>query len=308
MMHTKKYNLLTILGPTASGKTSLAANIAYQLQGEIISADSRQVYRKMDIGTGKDLDDYTIHNTQIPYHLIDIAEPGEKYNVYKFQHDFIKIFKDILQRGRFPIMSGGTGLYIEAILKGYDLITVPPNASLRAELNKLPTEVLISRLAALKKLHNTTDTKSRDKLIKAIEIAEYTKHNKSQRDDYPDIKSLVIGIKYDRLTRRESITSRLKQRLSQNALIKEVEHLLEQGVQPEQLIYYGLEYKYVTLYITGKLTYDEMFNKLNTAIHQFAKRQMTWFRKMERQGTKINWLDGELPLEEKTQRVLELLS
>ncbi len=304
-MHTKKYNLLTILGPTASGKTSLAANVAYQLQGEIISADSRQVYKNMDIGTGKDLDDYIINDNNIPYHLIDIAMPGEKYNVYRFQQDFIKSFKDIIRRNHFPLLCGGSGLYVEAVLKGYNLLTVPTNETLRAELNKLPMDALINRLAKLEKLHNTTDTKSKDKLIKAIEIAEYTKKNKLK--DYPEINSLVIGIKNNRITRRKKITKRLTQRLTYGGLTDEIKTLLKQGISPEQLIYYGLEYKYVTLYVTGKMTYDEMFNKLNTSIHQFAKRQMTWFRKMERQGTTINWLDGEQPLEEKTKTILQLL-
>ncbi len=306
-MNDNKYNLLTILGPTATGKTTLAANLAYQLNGEIISADSRQVYKNMDIGTGKDLDDYIVNGKQIPYHLIDIADPGDKYNVYEFQKDFVNVYTDIHKRNCFPLLCGGSGLYIEAVLKAYSLLTVPVNNDLRAELDNMTTLALTRRLASLEKLHNTTDTKSRKRLIRAIEIAEYTEKNKLKHNDYPDIRSLVVGVKFDRDTRRIRITNRLQQRLD-NGMIDEIRSLHEKGLTTEQLIYYGLEYKFITLYLTGELSYDEMFAKLNTAIHQFAKRQMTWFRRMERNGIKINWVDGNLPLEEKIKTILQYIN
>lgn len=302
-----KYDMLTILGATAGGKTSVAARMAYILDGEILSADSRQVYRGMDLGTGKDLDDYTVENKQIPYHLIDIVDAGYKYNVYEYQADFLKAYSDVQKRGKFPVFCGGSGMYLEAVLKGYKLISVPPDHELRAELEKKDTEELIQTLQSFKKLHNTSDIDSRKRMIRAIEIETYYKQSHEVDDYFPEIKSLIVGIKFDRNSRRRRITERLKQRLNEG-MIDEVKQILdEQGVSPEDLIYYGLEYKYLTQYLIGEITYDEMFKQLETAIHQFAKRQMTWFRGMERKGFKIHWLDGYMPMRDKTAKILELL-
>jgi len=300
------YNLLTILGPTAGGKTSVATRMAYILDGEVISADSRQVYRGMDLGTGKDLDDYVVEGKKIHYHLIDIVDAGFKYNVYEYQKDFIKIFEDLQKRNKFPVLCGGSGMYIEAIIKGYKLIQVPVNESLRNELEQKSTEELITILSSYKKLHNTTDIDTRKRMIRAIEIEQYYKENPQPDDEFPEIKPLLVGVKFDRLSQRRRITHRLKQRLDEG-MIDEVKQLIDQGVTVENLLYYGLEYKFITHYITGQLSYEEMFKKLETAIHQFAKRQMTWFRRMERNGFKIHWLDGYAPMHEKTRRILELL-
>lgn len=300
-----KYDMLTILGATAGGKTSVAARMAYVLDGEILSADSRQVYRGMDLGTGKDLEDYTVEDKQIPHHLINIVDAGYKYNVYEYQADFLKAYSDVKERGKFPVFCGGSGMYLEAVLKGYKLIPVPPNHELRAELEKKETDELIKILQSFKKLHNTSDIDSRKRMIRAIEIE--THYNQSDElDDFPEIKSLIVGIKFDRNSRRKRITDRLRQRLDEG-MIDEVKRIIDQGVTPENLIYYGLEYKYLTKYIIGEITYDEMFRQLETAIHQFAKRQMTWFRGMERKGFKIHWLDGYMPMHEKTAMILELL-
>lgn len=301
-----KYDMLTILGPTAGGKTALAARMAYILNGEIISADSRQVYRGMDLGTGKDLDDYIVEGKQITYHLIDIVDAGYKYNVYEYQKDFIKVYSEMHERKMFPVFCGGSGMYLEAVLKGYKLIPVPPNEQLRKELEEKETEELITILKSFKKLHNTTDIDSRKRIIRAIEIETYYDEVKDVDDYFPDIKSLLIGVKFDRNSRRKRITERLKQRLDEG-MVEEVKRILKSGVSPENLIYYGLEYKYMTQYITGEITYDEMFKQLEIAIHQFAKRQMTWFRGMERKGFKIHWLDGYAPMKEKADRVLALL-
>ncbi len=292
------YDLITILGPTASGKTPFAAALADVLGTEIISADSRQVYRRMDLGTGKDLADYMVNGHQVPYHLIDIAEPGYKYNVFEYQRDFLQAYKDIVRRGMTPILCGGTGMYLEAVLKGYRLLPVPENPELRARLADKSLEELTELLKQYKTLHNTTDVDTAKRAIRAIEIEEYYRHTPVDERAFPQLTSLIIGINIDRELRRQKITRRLKQRLDEG-MVDEVRGLLAQGIAPENLIYYGLEYKYLTLYATGQLTYQDMFSQLETAIHQFAKRQMTWFRGMERRGFTIHWIDANLPLEEK---------
>lgn len=292
------YDLITILGPTASGKTPLAAALASRLHTEIISADSRQVYRGMDLGTGKDLEDYIVDDHVVPYHLIDIADPGYKYNVFEYQRDFLKAYEDIRQRGMVPIMCGGTGMYLESVLKGYRLLPVPENPELRAQLSNKSLEELTALLSTYKSLHNTTDVDTAKRAIRAIEIEEFYQHTPVDERSFPTLRSLIIGVDIDRELRREKITRRLIQRLEQG-MVDEVRHLLDSGLKPDDLIYYGLEYKYLTLYVTGQLTYEEMFNQLEIAIHQFAKRQMTWFRGMERRGFTIHWLDARLPMEEK---------
>lgn len=298
-----KYNAITLLGATASGKTAVAAHLADRMNGEIISADSRQIYRGMDLGTGKDLADYQVGSIQVPYHLIDIADAGYEYNVYEFQRDFITVFTDITHRGKFPVICGGSGLYIEAVLKGYRLINVPVNESLRKELAGKNLSELTTILKSYKSLHNTSDIETEKRAIRAIEIEVYYRSNSVEETPYPTINSLVTGILFDRDTRRQRITERLRQRLN-GGMIDEVKHLLASGLPAEKLIYYGLEYKYLTQYLTGQLSYSEMFSGLETAIHQFSKRQMTWYRKMERDGTKIHWLDGNMPLEEKLEQIM----
>ena len=301
------YDLITILGPTASGKTPFAAALAARLGSEIISADSRQVYRGMDLGTGKDLADYTVDGQRVPYHLIDIAEPGYKYNVFEYQRDFLSAYKDITSRGiDLPILCGGTGLYLEAVLKGYRLIPVPENPELRARLANKSLEELTEILSHYKTLHNTTDVDTAKRAIRAIEIEEYYLRTPVSEREFPHLKSLIIGVDIDREARREKITRRLRQRLDEG-MVDEVRNLIQSGIAPEDLIYYGLEYKYLTLYVTGKLTYNEMFTQLETAIHQFAKRQMTWFRGMERRGFTIHWVNAQLPMEEKIAFVQEKL-
>ena len=300
--------MITILGPTASGKTTLAAALAARIGGEIISADSRQVYRGMDIGTGKDLADYVVEGQQIAYHLIDICEPGTKYNLFQYQQDFLKAHADICRRGKRPILCGGTGLYIESVLKGYELSPVPQNAELRNRLEGKSLEELTAMLVDLKKqngsvMHNTTDVDTAQRAIRAIEIEEYNLHTPTGRRAFPRIPYLLFGIDIDREERRNKITRRLKQRLDEG-MVEEIRQLLGKGVTPDDLIYYGLEYKYVTEYVTGLLTFDEMFRRLEIAIHQFAKRQMTWFRGMERRGFTIHWLNAALPLEEKLNIIL----
>lgn len=296
--------MITILGPTASGKTSLAAALATRMGGEIISADSRQVYRRMDIGTGKDLDDYA----GVPYHLIDICEPGTKYNLFQYQQDFFDAYNKILGKGRVPILCGGTGLYIEAVLKGYQLSPVPQNPELRAQLEGKPLEELTQLLRDLKaqtgsNMHNTTDVDSSQRAIRAIEIETYNLHTPMPKRELPPIDSLIIGVDIDREARREKISRRLKTRL-EGGMVEEVKGLLDEGIPAEDLIYYGLEYKFVTEYLIGRTTYDEMFQRLEIAIHQFAKRQMTWFRGMERRGFIIHWIDALLPMEEKVQLIM----
>ncbi|MGE0089174.1 MAG: tRNA (adenosine(37)-N6)-dimethylallyltransferase MiaA [Bacteroidales bacterium] len=300
-----KYNLITVLGPTAGGKTSLAANLAHILNGEIISADSRQVYKGMDIGTGKDIADYSVDGKTVPFHLIDIVDAGYKYNVYEFHRDFIKVFNDIKSRNKLPVLCGGSGMYIEAVLKGYKLINVPVNDELRLQLAEKTDEELIGMLESIKKLHNKTDIDTRKRMIRAIEIEIYYESNPMPVNDFPEINSLIIGLKFDRQSQRRRITQRLKQRFDEG-MIDEVKSLLSKGLTAEDILYYGLEYKYITQHITGELTFDEMFAKLETAIHQFAKRQMTWFRKMERDGVKIHWLDGYASMQEKLERVINL--
>ena len=306
--------MITILGPTASGKTPLAAALAAEIGGEIISADSRQVYRRMDIGTGKDLADYSVSRRDgsfvIPYHLIDIREPGTKYNLFEYQQDFFDVYQNIRSRGAIPILCGGTGLYIEAVLKGYHLSPVPQNQELRDSLEGKSLAELTQMLKELKaktgsNMHNTTDVDSCQRAIRAIEIETYNIDHPIPRRELPPVDSLIIGVNIDRELRREKITRRLKARL-QNGMVDEVKALLDEGIPAEDLIYYGLEYKFLTEYLTGQLTYDEMFSRLEIAIHQFAKRQMTWFRGMERRGFKINWIDATLPMEEKIEKIKRL--
>jgi tRNA dimethylallyltransferase len=300
------YNLVTVLGHTAGAKTRFAACLADRAGGEIISADSRQVYRRMDIGTGKDYEDYRVDGRQIPYHLVDILEPGYEYNVYEFQKDFLRVYGDITSRDRLPVLCGGSGLYIEAVLRGYRLVRVPVNQSLRKEFEGRSMEELSGLLASFRKLHNITDTENRKRLVRALEIEYYYRDHPGLDEDYPGLHPLILGIRYDRDTRRSRISERLRQRL-RSGMIEEVSRLLEEGIAEEKLIYYGLEYKYITEYLGGKYGYDEMVSALETAIHRFAKRQMTWFRGMERRGLKINWLDGLLPVEEKLDLAMQLL-
>ncbi|MBI9055263.1 MAG: tRNA (adenosine(37)-N6)-dimethylallyltransferase MiaA [Bacteroidales bacterium] len=300
-----KYNMLTILGPTAGGKTSVATRMAYILEGEILSADSRQVYRGMDLGTGKDLEDYTVEGKVIPHHLIDIVDAGYKYNVFEYQQDFIKAYADVIERKRFPVFCGGSGMYLDAVLKGYKLINVPVNDDLRKELELKTDEELTQILSSSKSIHNKSDD-TRKRMIRAIEIGIYYNNNPEIDKYFPEINSLIIGVKYDRDSRRKRITQRLKQRLDEG-MLDEVKRIIDSGVSPEDLIYYGLEYKYLTMHLIGELSYQEMFTKLETAIHRFAKRQMTWFRGMEKKGFKINWLDGYAPMREKTERILSFL-
>jgi tRNA dimethylallyltransferase len=310
--------MITILGPTASGKTPVAARLAAEIGGEIISADSRQVYRRMDIGTGKDLVDYVVRSQesgvsrQIPYHLIDIREPGTKYNLFEYQQDFFDAYEAIQSRGAVPILCGGTGLYIEAVLKGYHLSPVPQNQALRDSLEGKSLAELTQMLTDLKaktgsNMHNTTDVDSCQRAIRAIEIETYNIEHPTPRRELPPVDSIIIGIDIDRELRREKITRRLKARLEEG-MVEEVKALLDEGIPADDLIYYGLEYKFVTEYLTGKITYDEMFTRLEIAIHQFAKRQMTWFRGMERRGFKIHWIDATLPMEEKVSQIIQIVN
>lgn len=303
--------MITILGPTASGKTSVAAALALRTGGEIISADSRQVYRRMDIGTGKDLADYTIGDVHIPYHLIDIAEPGTKYNLFQYQQDFHTAYNDIRSRGKLPILCGGTGLYIEAVLGGYSLSPVPQNQKLRESLEGKSLDQLTQMLVQLKQkngsnMHNRTDVDTAQRAIRAIEIETYNlEHPTPERQMLP-VDSLVIGINIDRELRREKITRRLKARLEEG-MCDEIRSLIDGGVNPDDLIYYGLEYKFVTEYVVGKTSYEEMFRQLEIAIHQFAKRQMTWFRGMERRGYTIHWIDAAQSMDEKVEAIMSLM-
>lgn len=300
------YQLITVLGPTASGKTTFAAALAARLDTEIISADSRQIYRSMDIGTGKDLADYTVNGKAIPYHLIDICDPGYKYNVFEYQHDFFRAYEAIREKGKLPILCGGTGMYIEAVLKGYKLLDVPQNPELRESLKDKSLPELEQILAGYKVLHNKTDVDTAQRAIRAIEIEEYYKSEAPDANEYDPVNSLTIGIDIDRELRREKISRRLRARLDEG-MVDEVKGIIASGVKPEDLIYYGLEYKYLTLYIIGELSYEDMVSQLEIAIHQFAKRQMTWFRGMERRGSEIHWIDATLPTEEKIEKTLELL-
>ena len=284
--------MLAVVGPTACGKTSLAVDVALAVDdAEIISADSRQVYRGMDIGTGKDIAEYTRDGVTVPTHLLDIVDAGEKYNLFEFQRDFLTSYEDIRSRGAFPVMCGGSGLYVESVLRGYRLLPVPENPELRARLEEKSLEELTVILAGYKSLHNNTDTDSKKRAIRAIEIEEYYLTCPVEERSFPQVNALVVGVSVDREVRRERISRRLRERLKEG-MVDEVRSLLDSGITPDQLIYYGLEYKYITLYLTGAMKYDEMVHGLEIAIHQFAKRQMTWFRGMEKRGVDIKWIDA----------------
>lgn len=297
--------MVTVLGPTACGKTGLAVALAARLNTEIISGDSRQVYRRMDIGTGKDLNEYVYRGVQIPYHLIDIAEPGSKYTVFHFQKDFLEAYSSIVAKGREPVFCGGSGLYLESVLRSYRLSPVPANAELRQRLEGKSLEELTQILSGYKTLHNKTDVDTAQRAIRAIEIEEYYRQNPCEQRPFPVLPSLNIGLDVPRDVRRERISARLRSRLSEGMIV-EVRRLLDEGIKPEDMIYYGLEYKYLTLYLTDRMSYREMTARLEIAIHQFAKRQMTWFRGMERRGVKIHWIDGTRPMEEKLNRIRSL--
>jgi tRNA dimethylallyltransferase len=299
--------LITILGPTATGKTSLAAHLAHCINGEIISADSRQVFKQMNIGTGKDYSDYVVEGKTIPYHLIDIAEPGEEFSVFDFRKNFINAFNEIASKNKTAILCGGTGLYIESVLKNYNLPEVPKNIKLRNSLSDKSIDELTKILSDLKPLHNTTDTINKERLLRAIEIEYFHKERADNIPGLPKFDSYVFGVNYERAVVMERITKRLKERL-QNGMIEEVELLIKKGIPVERLKSYGLEYKFITQFLLHEITYDEMFRLLNIAIHQFSKRQMTWFRRMERNGIRINWIDGNLPLDEKIQIMIKQLN
>lgn len=302
--------MITILGPTASGKTAIAARLARDIGGEILSADSRQVYRGMDIGTGKDLADYTVDGHPVPYHLIDIADAGTKYNLFQYQQDFRTAYEDIVGRGATPILCGGTGLYIEAVVKGYALSPVPQNPVLRQQLEGKTLDELTDMLRGLKRqsgsaMHNTTDVDSCQRAVRAIEIETYNLEHATELRQMPAIDTTIIGVGVDRDVRRRKITDRLDRRLREG-MVDEIRGLLDRGINPDDLTYYGLEYKYVTEYVTGRLGYGEMRRQLEIAIHQFAKRQMTWFRGMERRGFTINWIDASLDTNEKIRKIKQL--
>ena len=300
------FDLITILGPTASGKTSLAVALAADLNTEIISADSRQIYKRMDIGTGKDLEEYKYEDKEIQYHLIDICEPGYKYNLYEYQRDFNVVFQDLRTRKKFPILCGGTGLYIETVLKGYSMPQGPENKELREKLKDKTLTELTSILKTYKTLHNTTDVDSCKRAVRAIEIAEFYRNQQPEERKNKPLNSFIVGVDIEREARRRKISERLQMRLD-SGMVDEVRALLKEGISPDDLIYYGLEYKYLTEYLIGRLSYVEMVSKLEIAIHQFAKRQMTWFRGMERRGFSIFWLDAFLPLDEKIMKIKEQL-
>jgi tRNA dimethylallyltransferase len=295
--------MLTLLGPTATGKTALAAAIAAQTNAEIISADSRQVYKGMNLGTGKDYADYQVQGASVTYHLLDIVDPGYEYNVYAFTRDFYRTYRSVAAQGKRVILCGGTGFYLEAVLGNYRLEKVPENRALRHEFNHLSLKALEDRLKTLKTLHNHTDTDSRERLIRALEIETYYAENSCDR--YPSIPSVIVGIHLEREQVRERITHRLHARL-EAGMVEEVQQLLDSGVDSERLIFYGLEYKYITWYLLGRISKEEMVTRLNIAIHQFAKRQMTWFRRMERKGFIIHWIDGRLPMEEKVDEAIRI--
>ncbi|HUX54643.1 MAG TPA: tRNA (adenosine(37)-N6)-dimethylallyltransferase MiaA [Williamwhitmania sp.] len=302
----KTIDLISIIGPTAVGKTALAAQLADRINGEIISADSRQVYRGMNLGTGKDYADYVVEGRAIPYHLIDVVDAGYKYSVFEYQTDFLNVYSDIRARKKMPILCGGTGMYVEAVVSGYRLLKVPFNESLRAELETKSDVELNTLLSSLKKLHNRSDSDTRKRLIRAIEIETYQKDHQAEVEDYPKIRNIYFGVAVDRETRRRRITERLQARLKQG-MIEEVQSLIDLGVPVDTLLFYGLEYKLIAKHLIGELTYDEMVRELNAAIHQFAKRQMTWFRKMEREGNSIIWIDGLFPMEQKLSIMLQHL-
>lgn len=301
----QKNNLIVILGCTATGKTNVAVNLANQMNGEVISADSRQVYKGMDVGTGKDLSEFTVDGKAIPHHLIDIVEAGSEYNVYKYQKDFLEAYEGIQKRGNQAILCGGTGMYLEAVLKGYRLLDVPEDEALRKRLAEKSDKELVAELLTYKALHNTTDSIERDRIVRAIEVSIYKKDNESLINDYPKIDAQVYGINFERGILKKRITERLNNRLKNEGMIEEVEGLIAAGVSPDRLKFYGLEYKLITQFLLGEIDRKEMFNKLNIAIHQFSKRQATWFRKMERNGVAINWIDGNLALDEKVNLILK---
>ena len=301
------YNLVTILGPTACGKTTLAVALADRLNTAVISADSRQVYRSMDLGTGKDLGEYVVQGREVPYRLIDIVDAGYKYNVFEFQRDFLNVYDELRATGQVPVMCGGTGMYLESVLRGYRLVEVPENKVLREALADKTLDELTEILRGYKELHNTTDVDTCKRAIRAIEIEEYYRTNDVNVREFPEIKSLTIGLDVSRELRRERISRRLRERLEQG-MVDEVRGILAMGVLPEDLIYYGLEYKYLTMYVIGQLSYEEMVSQLEIAIHQFAKRQMTYFRGMERRGVPIHWIDTALSTEEKVGQICALLS
>ena len=298
--------MLAVVGPTACGKTALAVELALAFGGEVISADSRQVYRGMDIGTGKDLAEYTRGDVAVPVHLVDIVDAGEKYNLFEFQRDFLNAYNDVKSRGCLPVMCGGSGMYVESVLRGYRLIPVPENGELRERLEGKSLEELTTILAGYKTLHNNTDTDTKKRAIRAIEIEEYYASCPVEERSFPVIRTLTVGVDVDREVRRRRITARLLQRLG-DGLVEEVERLLASGITADQLIYYGLEYKFVTMYVTGAIGYDEMVHGLEIAIHQFAKRQMTWFRGMEKRGTKIHWIDASMPRTEQVELIKSLM-
>lgn len=306
MLDNKTKPLIALLGPTATGKTRLAALLAAQFDGEVISADSRQVYRGMNLGTGKDYDDYLVGGHMIQYHLVDIAEPGTEYSLFSFVRDFIEAFNTITHQGKIPVVCGGTGLYLDAVLKGYQMAHVPEQTPIRSELEKKSNSQLAQMLSSYRPLHNTTDLTNRIRLLRAVEIAEYRRKHPEAALTMPVFSCRVFGINCSRLEVRTRITSRLQHRIKQG-MIEEVSDLLQQGLTPDQLDFYGLEYRYITRYLSGAISYDQMFESLNTAIHQFAKRQMTWFRKMERSGIPIDWIDGSLPQEERLKAIMSRL-
>ncbi|MFZ2341117.1 MAG: tRNA (adenosine(37)-N6)-dimethylallyltransferase MiaA [Bacteroidales bacterium] len=300
------YDMVVVTGPTASGKTGLATRLAIRLGGEIISADSRQIYRQMDIGTGKDYSDYVVDGIKVPYHLIDIRDPGYRYSLFEYHRDFTKVIEDLSRRNIFPVVCGGSGMYIDSVVSGYRLPEVPPDPVLRKTLEDKTMEELTSILSSYRKLHNITDIDTKKRAVRAIEIEKYLADHRETVAGFPVTNPLVVGVLYSREARRQRISARLKARLEEG-MVGEVQKLLDRGIDPETLIWYGLEYKYITLFLTGKMGYDEMINSLEIAIHQFAKRQMTWFRGMERRGVVIHWIDGELPIEDKVELVISIL-
>ena len=307
MDNTSSYDLVTILGPTACGKTTLAVALADRLKSAVISADSRQVYRSMDLGTGKDLGEYMVEGRAVPYHLIDIVDAGYKYNVFEYQRDFLKVYGTLHTAGQLPVLCGGTGMYIESVLRGYRLVEVPENKELRVTLEDKSLDELTEILRGYKQLHNTTDVDTCKRAIRAIEIEEYYRTNEVNVREFPAIKNLTIGLDVSRELRRERISRRLRERLEQG-MVEEVRGILAAGVSPDDLMYYGLEYKYLTMYVIGQLNYDEMVCQLEIAIHQFAKRQMTYFRGMERRGVSIHWIDAECSTEEKVEQICQWLN
>lgn len=305
-------DIITVLGPTACGKTAFAVHLAKEIDAEIISADSRQVYRRMDLGTGKDMEDYTIGGTTIPAHLVDIAEPGTKYNLYRYQHDFLEAYNNVRARGKRVVVCGGTGLYLESIVRGYQISEVPRNEALRQSLEGKTLEELTAMLVDLKarsgsNMHNRTDVDTCKRAIRAIEIETHNLEHPLPNRDFPTLTSLNLGLDIPRDLRRQRITDRLKARL-EAGMLDEIRGLLAEGIPAEDLIYYGLEYKFLTLHVIGQLSYDEMFTQLETAIHQFAKRQMTWFRGMEKRGSHIHWIDATLPMATKVEHALAHIS